>query len=137
MKSKKNSIGSKGFTLLEVLIVLVILAVLAGLAIPLYSATSEKARKAEALSTLSALRQSAVRFYAIDGKYPTALSAMDFQPAATAAGTTTDAAGQKIHWYYSVSTATAGFTATATRNTVDGGDGSSTVTINNTGAVLP
>lgn len=129
-RKKQNLRGRKGFTLMEVLIVIVILGVLAGLAVPMYQASVEKSRKAEALATLGALRQSEIRYFATSGSYTATLGQLDFDPNATAGG-------QTIHFTYAVAVTGGGtgFTATATRNAVDGGDGTSTVTINQAGTV--
>ncbi len=61
--------NKRGFTLLEVLIVLVILGVLAGLAVPVYTAQLERARAAEAIQMLGAIRSSMVRYYGNNGTY--------------------------------------------------------------------
>jgi len=70
--------NTKGFTLMEVLIVVIVLAVLAGLAVPMYSSSVEKSRKAEALATLAALRQSEIRFFAQNNTYTNNLAQLDF-----------------------------------------------------------
>jgi len=53
----------KGFTLLEVLIVVIIIGILASIAMPQYLTTLEKARSAEALSSLGSLRSSIDRYW--------------------------------------------------------------------------
>ena len=81
--------NKKGFTLLEVLIVLVILAVLAGLAIPAYSAAVEKSRSQEALQSLTAMRDSMMRFFAQNGTYVGAtLVTLDYNPNTVTGGQT-------------------------------------------------
>ncbi|MBL7131775.1 MAG: prepilin-type N-terminal cleavage/methylation domain-containing protein [Candidatus Omnitrophica bacterium] len=54
----------RGFTLLELVIVIVIIAILAALAIPQYMITTERARAAEGLLILDAVRNSQIRYYA-------------------------------------------------------------------------
>ncbi len=129
MKLKQNR---GGFTLMEVLIVVVVLAVLAGLAVPMYTASVEKSRKAEALAALGALRQSELRFFAQTGAYTNAIANLDFDPASVAGG-------QTLHFTYAVATPSAvTFTATATRNATDlpaGAPANRTVTITQAGVV--
>lgn len=55
--------NTRGFTLLELLIVVVILGILASLAIPRYEKTVEKARGAEAITNLNALRIAELDFF--------------------------------------------------------------------------
>lgn len=122
-------LGVKGFTLLEILIVLVILAVLAGLAIPAYQSTVEKSRQQEALTGLSAARESMMRYYATSGTYVGAgfgNGTLDYDP-------NTSVGGQTPIFAYTLSNLAAGtFTITATRQ---GGSSSGTVTINQAGVV--
>jgi len=131
IKGNSKSFGREGFTLVEVLIVIIIIGVLAGLAIPMYRSTAERSKKAEALYVLSAMRQSEGRFFATGGAYTDNTNQLDyaFTNAALTAG------NQVVRFTYTIATdATEGFIATAKRNGVDGGDGSSTVTLNAAGA---
>ena len=125
---------SEGLTLLEILIVLVVLAVVAGLALPAYTTTVEKSRSQEALRNLANVRESMIRFHSANNTYSGAsfagISALDFNP--NNAGTT----GQNLHFSYTIGgLGQATFTITALRNSADGGDGTSTVTLNHVGAV--
>ena len=135
MNLNKNK---KGFTLLEILIVLVILGVIAGLAIPAYQGSVEKSRSQEALQTLGAIRESLLRYFALNNTYANASycpvaanqNALDYCD-------TTNNGGQNVHFTYAISnTGPNGFTATATRNAVDGGDGTSTIKLNQAGTIV-
>lgn len=66
--------NSKGFTLIELIIVIVIVGILALVAIPRYFANVEKARKAEALSSMRAIREAIMGYYAANNAQPSANS---------------------------------------------------------------
>jgi prepilin-type N-terminal cleavage/methylation domain-containing protein len=133
----KKRINQKGFTLIEILIVIIILGVIAGLAVPLYRAQVEKSRQVEALQVLSSVRDAEVRFFSSDGVFTDDFAQLDYTPPSTDPGDTTDDAGQTLHFSYSVvlTGGGTGFEATATRNAVKGGDGTSTVKIDQAGNV--
>ena len=120
--------NQKGFTLLELLIVIVILGVLAGLAIPAYQSAVEKARGQEALTSLSAAREAAVRFFAINNTYvgiANDCSNLDYNP-------NTVVGGQTLLFSYAVGgQAAATFTVTATRT----GGPVGTIAVNQAGTV--
>jgi prepilin-type N-terminal cleavage/methylation domain-containing protein len=59
-----------GFTLIELLVVVLIIGILAAIALPMYNASVEKSRAAEALSIGKVLRGAADRYYLINGTYP-------------------------------------------------------------------
>jgi len=59
----------KGFTLAELLIVIVILGILGGIALPRFYPQQEKARVAEAISMLSAIRQGEMGYHLESGVY--------------------------------------------------------------------
>ncbi len=106
--------NTRGFTLLEILIVLVILAVLAGLAIPSYQAAVEKSRAQEALTSLTATKESLMRYFAVFGTYVGATFApgpnsLDYNPNLAIGG-------QTLIFTYVLGALTATtFTVTATR----------------------
>lgn len=85
----------KGFTLMEILIVIIILGVLAGIAVPIYSTQVEKSRTAEAITMLSATRQSMLRYFEANSTYvgasfppPAGPVTIDFNPNALLGGQT-------------------------------------------------
>ena len=61
--------GVTGFTLLELVVVVVIIGILAALAIPQYMITTERARSAEGVLILGAIRGSQLRYYQQWGGY--------------------------------------------------------------------
>jgi general secretion pathway protein G len=120
MKNMKNK---KGFTLLEIIIVIIIVGVLASLALPRFFSTVEFSRSTEALTSLSALRQSMERCYlARSGNYTAcvlvtggASNNLDLEDPATSPNN---------HFTYVVSgQGAAGYVITAYRNSRDGGGG--------------
>ena len=120
--------NQKGFTLLELLIVIVILGVLAGLAIPAYQSAVEKARGQEALTSLSAGREAAVRFFALNNTYvgiANDLSNLDYNP-------NTVVGGQTLLFAYAASNqGAATITITATRQ----GGPVGTIAVNQAGTI--
>ena len=96
--------GQRGFTLLELLMVVIIIAILASIALPQYLRVSERSRASEALTILSAVRASEMRFKALNGStYTTTLTQLD-----------TDIPASTLYTYM-VSGAGAGANAIATR----------------------
>lgn len=59
----------KGFTLLELIIVVIIIGILVSLAIPKFTGTVEKAKCAEALGVMDALKGAQMRYKAENGSY--------------------------------------------------------------------
>ncbi|MEI8175948.1 MAG: type IV pilin protein [Candidatus Omnitrophota bacterium] len=120
--------GEAGFTLIELLIVLVIVGILATLAIPQYTGYVEKARAAEALRMMMAIKSSEEVYKLDTGLYGTDVTALGLNNIPTTDGSAT-AANQ--HWFYAISNATTGnsYTIVATRSSKSPG-GQSLATIN-------
>lgn len=66
----------KAFSLIEVIIVVIIIGILAGIAIPKYQKSVERARIAEAVNILGALRQAQYRYLSKYSAYATLLSTL-------------------------------------------------------------
>ncbi|MBI5415360.1 MAG: prepilin-type N-terminal cleavage/methylation domain-containing protein [Candidatus Omnitrophica bacterium] len=123
MKIKNNK---SGFTLLEVIIVIIIVGVLASLALPRFFSTVEFSKSSEALTAAGTLRESLERCYlASAGDYTNCtLASLDVENPGNSPG---------ARFAYGVGGQSAtGYVITATRNTSDGGDGSSTITLTQT-----
>ena len=73
--------GERGFTLLELLMVVIIIAILASIALPQYIRATEKARAAEALQILGAIRTSQSRYKAQSSTsvYASSIVDIDFE----------------------------------------------------------
>lgn len=110
----KLSSKKSGFTLLEIIIVIIIVGVLASLALPRFFSTIEYSRSVEALSSLQGVRGAMERCFLQTGTYVgCGLGSLDI-------GDPADAAGSHFEYTITRDGATAGFTITATRNTIDG-----------------
>lgn len=62
----------KGFTLIELIIVVTIVGILAIVALPKYFANIERAKKSEAVATMSSIREAIMGYYAANGAFPDA-----------------------------------------------------------------
>ena len=124
MKLHKNQ---SGFTLLEIIIVIIIIGILASLALPKFFKTVEYSRSTEALTSLGAIRRAMDVCYLPTGSY---VPCTDFSKLSIPdPGLSTGA-----HWSYGFGTPTGtAYTITATRNTVDNGTATDTITINQDG----
>ena len=119
MKLNKRS----GFTLLEIIIVIIIVGVLASLALPRFFSTVEFSKSTESFAAMTAIRQSLERCYlAAGGNYTAcALANMDIENPANSPG---------ARFSYAINAASVtGYTIVATRNSADGGDSTSTITM--------
>lgn len=76
----------KGFTLIELLVVVLIIGILASIAIPQYFKVVEKARVAEAMSVISAIKSTQERYLARGGVYATDFTTLDISYPGMVAG---------------------------------------------------
>ena len=123
----KKLTNTSGFTLLEIIIVIIIVGVLASLALPRFFATVEFSRSTEAFASLTAIRGSLERCYLQrNASYSgcTDFTLLDIEDPGQA---------PNAHFAYSIQNPGAiGYTIIATRNSIDGGDGSSTIVVTQT-----
>lgn len=82
---KKHNLGSKGFTIVELLIVIVVIGILALLVITTYSGIQAKARNAKRQTDIQSIQTQLEAFFSQNGYYP---SLTDLQ---TGTSTTTNA----------------------------------------------
>jgi len=120
-----NLNSKRGFTLLELMIVLIIIGVLAALALPRMFGMVEKSRGNEAMTFIREIRNSLERCYT--EKAGTYVDCDNFD------NLDVDLSAPNQHFTYTITGVGAtGYTITATRNSADGGDGSSTITVTQT-----
>lgn len=88
MMNRRDRIGRRGFTLMELLLVLVILGVLAALVVPKFTNRSQQARETAAQADISNI-ETAINAFEIDtGRFPSGeegLAALLQQPASVQA----------------------------------------------------
>lgn len=91
MKFKFKNKG-QGFTIVELLIVIVVIGLLAALVIVQFSNVQARARDSERKSDIRAIQSKVAEFYALNGRYPTALNTagLDLPAEACKAPGTTD-----------------------------------------------
>jgi len=99
--------GSKGITLIELLIVIVIVGVLAAIAIPAYTNYMQRARRADAKTALEQVRAAQEMWRAEKGGYATNTAALQ-----NTMGAPSTTINQYYTWNFSVQNSTS-FTAQA------------------------
>jgi len=111
-----------GFTLLEIIIVIIIVGVLASLALPRFFSTVEFSRSTEALASMSSVRGAIERCYlAQGGTYAgCTIGAIDVANPGTSPG---------ANFTYLITAVAAAYTIDAQRDTRNGGDGTSHITV--------
>ncbi len=65
--------GSRGFTLIELIVVMAIVALLAGIAAPRYFASLDRAKASSLRSSLAVMRDALDKYAADKGRYPDSL----------------------------------------------------------------
>lgn len=127
--------NKSGFTLLEILVVIIIVGVLASVAMPQLFRNVERSRATEALESLGATKRSieacAMQF---NNTFTTCNTYAAIGMADPSYNAATNAAA---HFAYAITTVATSFNIVATRNTVDNGVATDTVTLSRgaTGAI--
>lgn len=145
MARKKPRLKKTGFTLAEVLIVIVIISVMASLVIPRFLGQTEKAKTAEAINMMSAIRRGMINYLDANANvYPAAISA--HCGGSGAGGAQVDASIDSIQklfgvkvpicndssWSYSTDDA-GKITATRKKKGTETGQGSGSISLSDTG----
>ncbi len=133
-KMRKFKISNLGFTLTELLVAIAIIGIMATLAIPRLTPQTERARSAEAVSLLGAIRQGEEAYFLENGVYQP-LAAADPNATWNLIGMDNPNLNARYFVYTVVITNAPSFTATATRNNTNdtNGNNGNTVTLDDTG----
>lgn len=130
---KRNS----GFTLLEIIVVIIIISILASLALPRFFRTVEYSRASEALAAIGTIRQAMERCYLKTGDFANCQSisnSLDIAyPGEADPDTVTDNPAALFNYTLAVDQTNLNYVIEATRDTVTGGDGTSTINIDRAG----
>ncbi|MEI8141039.1 MAG: prepilin-type N-terminal cleavage/methylation domain-containing protein [bacterium] len=120
MKMKLSRKNKAGFTLVELMVVAIIVAILAAVAIPLMTGNKKKAMATEAQAALGSIRTAMQVYKAENGNFPTANAGTHPYAIANFTIKTNDLAGKYFaDGDYTVQSAAATYTATATGSTGD------------------
>ncbi|HOW51554.1 MAG TPA: prepilin-type N-terminal cleavage/methylation domain-containing protein [bacterium] len=71
--------GTRGFTLLEIMMVILIMSIMAAIAMPMYADYTAKSRTAEVPMVLKSLGQSQISFYEVAGHYARELATLGWK----------------------------------------------------------
>ena len=123
--------NKKGFTLLEIIIVIIIIGVLAALALPRLFKTVEFSRSAEALNSFTVIRGAMERCYIASSSPSYAnCNLTSGSPLTSNLDVEDPATSPNSHFTYDIQKEDLNsYSILATRNTLDGGQTSSTITL--------
>lgn len=83
LKPVRRTALKNGFTLIELLVVVLIIGILAAIALPQHEMAVHKARMAEGLAFVKAIKDAQRVYYMANGEFTGDMAKLDVQPAAT------------------------------------------------------
>jgi len=95
----KSKLGSKGFTIVELLIVIVIIGILATIGFVSFSSAQNKAKKSKAQSTISQVKSKLGEYFADNNNYPVDQAAVTTYLNANGGATTATEFGNDAYGY--------------------------------------
>lgn len=131
MRTMKPTRYGRGLTLVELMIVVAVMAILATIAYPLYTAQTQKARRADARSVLLELAQAEERVFSVNGSYAGSGSLPGYADIVGRLDRNGD--GTPDNYAIAVTAGTTTFTVTATPTGAQAGDDCSELRINQLG----